>query len=102
MAVILVVRVKSKLDESELKRIALERKPEFEKVPGLIQKIYGKDPNTGHACGIYFFESKKAMEQYGQSELAKSIATAYGASEVRKEVYDLMFPLHPDRGPFAN
>lgn len=102
MAAVLFVRVKSKLDEKELERRALERKPEFLKIPGLIQKVYGKDPSTGDACGIYFFESKEALGHYVQTELAKTIPSAYEAIEIRKEVYDVMFPLYPDRGPMAD
>jgi hypothetical protein len=42
MAAILFVRVKSQLDEKELERRLIERRPRFHEVPGLVQKIYIK------------------------------------------------------------
>lgn len=99
MSVILFVRVGSDLQFEDLKRRVLDRKPSFIDVPGLIQKIYGRDPNTGDWCGIYFFESSEALAAFGESELAKSIPDAYEATDVRREVYETMFPLRPDVGP---
>ncbi|MDX1823675.1 MAG: YdhR family protein [Thiohalomonadales bacterium] len=101
MATILFVRIKSDLDPEELERRALERRPRFKEVPGLIQKIYGRDESSGDVCGIYFFESKEALVAYRDTELAKTIPTAYEASEVRREVYEVMYPLFPDRGPIT-
>ena len=101
MAAILYVRAKSKLDEEELDRRLLERRPRFKDVPGLVQKIYGKDVQTGEVCGIYFFETREDLVAFSQTELAQTIATAYDVSEIRKEVYDMLYPLHPERGPIA-
>ena len=99
MPVILFVRVKSNLEASELERRAQERVPRFRDVPGLVQKFYGRDPATGDWCGAYLFESREALAAFGGSELAESIPAAYEATDVRREVYDLMWSLHPDRGP---
>ena len=99
MAVILYVRVKSDVDQAELDRRINERKPQFLEVPGLIQKIYGRDPATGDTCGIYFFESKETLAAYRDSELARTIPTAYEATDVRREVYEVLFPLKPEAGP---
>jgi hypothetical protein len=42
MATILFVRVKSQLDDNELERRLIERRPRFHDVPGLVQNIkYG-------------------------------------------------------------
>ena len=101
MAAILYVRAKSQLDEEELERRLLERRPRFHDVPGLVQKIYGRDEATGDVCGIYFFETQAALEAFAKSELAKTIPTAYEVSEIRREVYDVLYPLRPERGPFA-
>ena len=100
MATILFVRIKTGLDEKELDRRLLERRPRFLEVPGLIQKFYGREASTGQVCGIYFFETQEAMENFRDTELAKTIPTAYEAIEIRREVYDVLYPLHPDRGPF--
>ena len=99
MAKILFVRIKSDLEFSELSRRVEERRPRFLEVPGLVQKIYGHDPSTGDACGIYFFEDEASLAAFRDSELAETIPAAYEAVDVRPEVFDVLFPLRPDRGP---
>ena len=99
MATILYVRIKSDLDPAELDRRLHERKPRFLEVPGLIQKIYGRDEATGDVCGIYFFENKEALAAFRDTELAKTIPIAYEATDVRREVYEVLYPLKPEQGP---
>ena len=99
MSVVLFVRVKSELDWEELGPRVLERKPRFLEVPGLVQKIYGRDPETGDVCGIYFFESREALAAFRETELAKTIGDAYEAVDVRREVFDVLYPLRPEQGP---
>lgn len=102
MPAILFVRAQSGLNAKELERRLLERRPRFLEVPGLLQKIYGRDPSTGAVCGIYFFESREALAAFRETELAKTIPTAYEVVEFRPEVYELLYPLRPERGPFAS
>jgi hypothetical protein len=102
MSVVLFVRITSALDPEEFDRRLLERRPRFREVPGLVQKVYGRDPETGDVCGIYFFESDEALQGFRDTELARSIPSAYEAIEVRREVYDVLYPLWPERGPSAN
>jgi len=99
MAVVLYVRIKSNLDWEELERRIHERKPRFLEVPGLIQKIYARDEASGDGCGIYFFESMETLSAFRDSELAKTIPSAYEATDVRREVYEVLFPLRPEQGP---
>lgn len=99
MSVVLFVRVQSDLDFDELERRLLERKPSFLEVPGLVQKIYGRDPATGDVCGIYFFDSHESLAAFRETELAKTIPDAYEATDVRREVFDVLYPLRPDAGP---
>ena len=101
MATILYVRAKSSLDTEELDRRLIDRRPRFLEVPGLTQKIYGRDESTGDVCGIYFFEDQKALAAFRETELAKTIPTAYEVEEIRLEVYEVLYPLHPDRGPIT-
>lgn len=99
MTALLLVRIKSPLELAELERRAIERVPRFREVPGLVQKFYLRQEATGDVCGLYFFEDHAALEAYRQSDLARGIASAYEATDVKPEVFDVMFPLHPDRGP---
>jgi hypothetical protein len=101
MAVILYVRVKSDLDPEELERRLNERKPRFLQVPGLVQKIYGRDDVSGDVCGIYFFENREALNAFRETELARTIPAAYEATDIRREVYEVLYPLRPERGPLS-
>ncbi len=101
MAAILFVRIKSGLDAEEFDRRLLERRPRFREVPGLVQKVYGRDDATGDVCGIYFFESNEALAAFRETELARTIPDAYEAVDVRREVYDVLYPLWSERGPFS-
>ena len=77
----------------------LERRSQFLDIPGLIQKVYGRDESTGAYCGIYFFESQEALNAFRETDLAKTIPAAYEAVEVRPEVYEVLYSLRPDAGP---
>ena len=101
MAAILFVRIKSGLDAEEFDRRLRERRPHFREVPGLIQKVYGQDGATGDVCGIYFFDSDDALAAFRETELARTIPDAYEALDVRREAYDVLYTLWPDRGPFT-
>jgi len=99
MSAVLFVRIKSSLEFEELERRLLERKPGFLEVSGLVQKIFGHDPASGDLCGIYFFESREALDAYRDTELAKSIPDAYEATDVRREVFEELYRLRPEKGP---
>jgi hypothetical protein len=98
---VLFVRISSDLDPEEFDRRLVERRPRFREVPGLVQKIYGRDPASGDVCGIYFFESEDALAAFRESELAQTIPIAYEAVDVRREVYEVLYPLWPLRGPLV-
>jgi len=102
LSTILFVRIKSGLERKELEKRLLDRRPKFKEIPGLIQKIYGCDESTGDVCGIYFFEDRESLKSFRETELAKTIPTAYEATEVRREVYDVLYPLYSDRGPIKS
>lgn len=99
MAAILFVRIKSGLDAEEFERRLDERRPRFRDVPGLVQKIYGREEASGDVCGIYFFENEEALAAFRETELARTIPAAYEAVDVRREVYDVLYPLWSERGP---
>ena len=101
MATVLFVRAKSALGPEDLELRLLERRPRFREVPGLVQKIYGEDKSTGDVCGIYFFEDQKALADFRETELAKTIPSAYEVTDIRMEVYEVLYPLHPERGPIS-
>ena len=50
---------------------------------------------------IYFFESEDAVSAFRETELARTIPDAYEAIEVRRDVYEVLYPLRPERGRLA-
>jgi heme-degrading monooxygenase HmoA len=76
--VMLIVRgLKSKLPHDELERRYKERMPQFRDVPGLLQKYYSYDSSTEEWAGIYLWESEESAAAYLESDLRKTIPSAY-------------------------
>lgn len=92
--IIQIIRLKTKLSEDELLRRAKERKPQFEAIPGLLQKYYVKMGEEGQYGGIYVWDSQASLSAYRESELASSIPAAYEIIEAPNiEILDLLFKL---------
>lgn len=89
------VRIRSGLPDEEAFAVLRQREPHFRDVPGLLQKIYGRDAETGDLCGIYIFESQASLDDFRQSKLARTIRDAYHVESARIERYDVLFTLWP-------
>ena len=93
-AVLLLVRIRTRLPLDEIMARAEKRMPEFRALGGLLQKYYVHDPATGEIGGLYLWESAEALAEYRESELRKTIAEAYEAEEEpRVEVLRVITPL---------
>ena len=80
--IMLVVRgLKSKLSYEELEKRYKERMPQFREQPGLLQKYYSYDESTGEWAGIYLWDSEKSLAAYLESDLRRSIPSAYELTE---------------------
>ena len=92
--VMLIVKAKTELSEEEFLKIAREREPQFEAIPGLIQKYYIKTKNPGEYGGVYIWDSMESFKEYKASELAATIAQAYKTiGPPSTEIIDIMFEL---------
>jgi heme-degrading monooxygenase HmoA len=81
-AIMLIVRgLKSKLSHEEFERRYKDRLPQFRNVKGLIQKYYAYDEAAGEWAGVYLWDSEESLTEYLESDLRKSIPTAYELSE---------------------
>jgi len=91
MPIIQFTRFTSNLSEEEVARFMKERAPRFLEVPGLIQKYYIRDPQTGESGGVYVWESAEAMLEFRQSELAQSMGDTYKVEgEKRVEIFEII------------
>jgi heme-degrading monooxygenase HmoA len=74
---LIVGGLKSKLSHDEFERRYKERMPQFRDVRGLLQKYYSYDSSTEEWAGIYLWESEEAAAAYLESDLRKTISSAY-------------------------
>jgi len=80
--IMLIVRgLKSALSREEMHRRYKQRLPQFRSVEGLIQKYYSYDESTGEWAGIYLWDSEESLSKYLDSDLRKTISTAYELTE---------------------
>jgi heme-degrading monooxygenase HmoA len=80
--VMLIVRgLKSRLSYDDLERRYKERMPNFRAVPGLLQKYYSYDASTKEWAGIYLWDSEESAAAYLESDLRKTIPSAYALTE---------------------
>ena len=91
---ILIFLFKSGLPMEELMEVSKTRGEQFKKVKGLIQKYYVSDKESNRIGGVYFFDSKKNLKDFRNSELSKSTAGAYQfLEEPDVRILDVLRPL---------
>ncbi len=97
--IVQVVKYKTGLsDEEAAKTIAL-RAPQYKALPGLRQKLYIREPETGEYGGIYVWEDEDSMRDFRESDLAGTIPAAYRVEgEPRVEVFEVVSVLRPEGG----
>lgn len=89
-----VIKLKSHLPEEELLKKAKERESNFKSIPGLIQKYYVKTSKEGEYGGVYVWDSAQSLQNYQESDLAKSIPSAYAINAAPDiEMMDIIFQL---------
>ncbi|PIA80710.1 hypothetical protein BFR04_15995 [Gaetbulibacter sp. 4G1] len=89
-----IIKLKSSLPEKELLIRAKKRQPQFEAIPGLLQKYYVKTGQPDQYGGIYIWDSQESLNAYRESDLAKSIPEAYEIIEAPDiEIMDILFQL---------
>lgn len=92
--IIQYVKLRTDLSEDDLLAIAHERAPQFRSMPGLVQKYYVRREGEGEFGGVYVWDSMESLVEFRESELAKSIATAYRVVEPPViEVAEVLFSL---------
>ena len=96
--IIRLVKFKSALSDAEVLKKYDERAPRYRKLPGLIQKYYIKDRQTGEHGAVYLWDSMKSMEEFQNSDLSRSIPEAYKIiGQPKIEVFDLVYTLRSEK-----
>jgi heme-degrading monooxygenase HmoA len=97
--IVLIVRFRSALEDEDVVRTISERLPDYETLPGLLQKYYVHDPATGEYGGIYVWEDEASLREFRSSDLARSIRDAYRSEgELRIETLDVVSVLRVGAG----
>ena len=92
--VVQFVKIKTNLSEEEFFEAAHTRTPRFKAIDGIIQKYYLRLENEGEYGGIYIWDSMESLQEFKQSDLAKTIGEAYGViGKPSVEVHDILFQL---------
>ena len=88
------VEFESALTFDEVLQVAKDRKPDYEAVPGLIQKYYVKTGKPNRYQGVMIWDTPAALQAFRETTLASTVGPSYavvGAPDVN--VSEVMFPL---------
>jgi heme-degrading monooxygenase HmoA len=96
--IVSLVRFTSRLPDEEVVAMFEKRSDRYRKVPGLVEKLYLRFRDTGEFGAVYVWESEEDLERFRESELARTIPTAYQVEgESSLEVADVPLVVDPDR-----
>ena len=71
--IVQVVKYKTGLSDEEAAKTIAQRAPQYKALPGLRQKLYIREPETGEYGGIYVWEDEDSMRDFRESDLAGTI-----------------------------
>jgi heme-degrading monooxygenase HmoA len=93
-----IVRFKSGMTGEQILETYKERAPRYRALKGLRQKYYLEFPDTGEHGAVYLWESETAAREFRDSELRRTIPSAYdvqGDPDIRSA--EVVMLLRPDR-----
>jgi heme-degrading monooxygenase HmoA len=95
--IVQIVRFKSGLSDDDVVRTCEARAPRYRELPGLVQKYYLRFP-TGEYGAVYVWDSEEALADFRESELGRTISTAYRVEgEADVEVANVFMRLREDQ-----
>ena len=68
---------KSGLSMDDVEKTSNGRADQYRQVPGLVQKYYVVDNETGQVGGVFVFDSVENLKAFKESDLSKSTGEAY-------------------------
>ena len=96
--IVQVVKYKTGLSDAEAAKTIAQRARQYEALPGLRQKLYIREPETGEYGGIYVWKDEDSMREFRESDLAATIPEAYRVEgDPRVEVFEVVSVLRPER-----
>ncbi len=74
--IVSIVRFRSLLSDEQVQDLYARRSTRYEKVPGLIEKLYLRFRSGEHGA-VYVWEDEEALHAFQTSDLGRSIGSAY-------------------------
>jgi quinol monooxygenase YgiN len=78
------------LSDAEFRSVCDEIAPAFAEVPGLISKVWLANRSTNTYGGVYTWEDRAAMEEYGKSELFSGVTANPKFVDVSSADFDVL------------
>jgi hypothetical protein len=78
------------IGEEEYGKLCDELAPVFAGVAGLERKVWLANSSTNTFGGVYYWRDRKAMEEFGGTELFRSVATHPNLAEITSTDFDVM------------
>jgi heme-degrading monooxygenase HmoA len=75
--VVQIVKFKSGMSDGGVVALYTDRAPKYRALKGLVQKYYLRFPATDEHGAVYVWESEEAMKKFRESDLARTITSAY-------------------------
>ena len=98
--IVSLVRFKSKLSDDAVQATFEERADRYRTVPGLAEKIYLRFRESAQFGAVYVWESEKALMDFRESELARTIPDAYQVVEAPLvELADVRLVMRQETAP---
>jgi heme-degrading monooxygenase HmoA len=95
--IVSLVRFKSGLSDDEVQARFEERATLYRSVPGLVEKIYVRFRESGEFGAVYLWDSQKALMDFRETELARTIPDEYQVVEgLHAELADVCLVVQPD------
>jgi heme-degrading monooxygenase HmoA len=102
--IVSLVRFKSGLSDDEVQATFEGRADLYRSVPGLIEKLYLRFRESGEFGAVYVWESEKALIDFRETELARTIPEVYQVEGGRPyvELADVCLVIQPAANRFAS
>ena len=95
--IVSLVRFKSRLSDDGVQAKFEKRADQYRHVPGLVEKIYLRFRESGEFGAVYVWESEKALMDFRETDLARTIPDAYQVEEAPLvELADVSLIIQPE------
>ena len=71
--IIQIVKFKSALLEAEIRQVMEDRAPQFRALPGLLQKYYMRETQTGEVGAVYIWDKRNQYVRTGSRTLREQL-----------------------------